>query len=136
MRRADKIAQHGHVGAVGANAAGIHRQAEHFGLFKIDTGIVQFRKAETLRGQYAVQSSRIHGTGRTMTPPRTTSYLVELVPVAFLPGSHSVLLCCFTRLLPLLFPIATSIPNTSHLPRWMRQAPKRFTLRFAANTAQ
>jgi len=51
---ADEVAENGDVGAVDANAAGIHREAEPFGLFEIDSGVIQFGKAETLRGQNAI----------------------------------------------------------------------------------
>lgn len=91
---ADEVAEDGDVGAVDTDAAGIDREAKSFGLFEIDTCVVQFGKAETLCGQNAIEARRIHGTGRTMTAPRTPCYLVELLPVAFLPGRHTVLLCC------------------------------------------
>ncbi len=89
---ADEIAEDGDVGAVHTDAAGIDREAELFGLFEIDTCVVEFGKAETLRGQNAIEARRIDGTGRTMPFPRTPRYLVELLPVAFLPGLHSLLL--------------------------------------------
>ena len=101
---ADEVAEDGDVGAVNANAAGIDREAELFGLFEIDTRVVEFREAETLRGQNAIEARRIDGTGRTMPFPRTPRYLVELLPVAFVPGLHSLLLGC-VRVKALTFPL-------------------------------
>ena len=40
--RADEIAQNGDVGAVGADAAGIHGQTEALGEIEIHAGIIQF----------------------------------------------------------------------------------------------
>ena len=91
---ADEVAEDGDVGAVDTDAAGIDREAELFGLFEIDTCVVEFGKAETLRGQNAIEARRIDGTGRTMPFPRTPRYLIELLPVAFVPGLHSLLLVC------------------------------------------
>ena len=91
--RADEVAEDGNIGAVDTNAAGIDGQAEPFGLFEIDICVVEFGKAKSLRGQDAIEAGRINRAGRTMTAPRTPRYLVELLPVAFLPGRHTVLLC-------------------------------------------
>src|SRR5882762_8516078 len=113
---ADEVAEDGDVGAVDTDAAGIDRQAELFGLFEIDTCVVEFGKAETLRGQNAIEARRIDGTGRTMPFPRTPRYLVELLPVAFVPGLHSLLLVYHFSLAPLA-PLA-----------WPLQ-PHAFTLR-------
>src|SRR5258706_386042 len=108
---ADEVAEDGDVGAVDTDATCIDRQAELFGLFEIDTCVVQFGKAETLRGQNAIEARRIDGTGRTMTAPRTTSYLVELLPVAFLPGPH------FANLRFVPSTLDLSLPTTCTLPR-------------------
>ena len=89
MGRADKVAEDGNVGTVGTDATGVNREAELFGLLEVDSSIVEFRKAETLRGQNAIQTRRINRTRRAMTAPRATSYLVELLPIAFLPSGHS-----------------------------------------------
>jgi hypothetical protein len=89
---ADEVAEDGYIGSICTDAAGIHREAEFFGLFEIHAGIVKFRQTETLRGQDAVEARRIYRTGRTMTAPWTSSYLVELLPIAFVPRSHCLLL--------------------------------------------
>src|SRR5438445_9502541 len=102
---ADEVAEDGDVGAVDADAAGIDREAELFGLFEIDARVVQFGKAETLRGQNAIEACRIHRTGRTMPFRRTPRYLVELLPVAFVPGLHSLLLVYHFSLAPLRRPL-------------------------------
>jgi hypothetical protein len=62
-------------------------------LLEIDTSVIKFRKAETLRGQYPIETRRVDRTRRTMTTPRATSYLVELVPIAFLPSRHCGATC-------------------------------------------
>jgi hypothetical protein len=89
---ADKVAKDGHIRAVDSDAAGVHGQAELFGLFKIYTRVIEFREAETLRGQNAVKACRIDRAGRTMTAPGAARYLVELLPVAFVPSGHAVVL--------------------------------------------
>jgi len=86
---ADEVAEDGNIGAVGADAAGVNGETELFGLFEINPCVVEFGKAETLRGQNAIQTRRINRTRRAMTAPRATSYLVELLPIAFLPSGHS-----------------------------------------------
>jgi len=122
VRRADEVAEDGDVGAVDTDASGIHRETEFFGLFEIDSRVIQFGEAKTLCRQYAVQTRRIDRAGRTVPSPRTPRYLVELLPVAFLPGRHSVNLKISALTLgPLLL-------NTSSVSRWMLQRPKRFTL--------
>ena len=113
---ADEVAEDGDVGAVDTDAAGIDRQAELFGLFEIDTRVVQFGKAETLRGQNAIEARRIDGTGRTMPFPRTPRYLVELLPVAFVPGLHTVLLGC-ARVEALTFPFAAFATAATSISR-------------------
>ena len=113
---ADEVAEDGDVGAVDADAAGVDRQAELFGLFEIDTRVVQFGKAETLRGQNAIEACRIHRTGRTMPFPRTPRYLVELLPVAFVPGLHSLLLGC-VRVEALTFPFAAFAAAATSISR-------------------
>ena len=83
-----EVAKDGDVGTVDTDAAGVHRETEFFGLFEIDTGIVEFGQAKTLRGQHAIQARGINRTGRAMTAPGASCYLVELLPIAFLPGGH------------------------------------------------
>ena len=86
--RANKITEYGNVWAIGADAAGVHGQAEALGKLKIHTGIVEFRKAETRRGQHAIETRRINGARRTMALPGTARKFVELLPVAFVPRIH------------------------------------------------
>jgi len=111
---ADEVAEDGDVGAVDTDAAGIDREAELFGLFEIDACVVEFGKAETLGGQHAIEARRIDGTGRTMPFPRTPRYLVELLPVAFMPSLHSLLLLYHFSLAPLEWPLQ---PNAFTLRR-------------------
>src|SRR5262249_35128879 len=56
----------------------------------IDSGVVQFRQAKTLRWRNTIQTRRIDGARRTMTAPRSAGDFVKLVPVAFLPSGHCV----------------------------------------------
>jgi len=84
----DEIAEYSDVGAVGADAAGVHGQAEALGKFEIDSGIVEFRQAETRCGEHAVKARRINGAWRTMALPRTAGEFVKLLPIAFVPGIH------------------------------------------------
>ena len=88
--RADEIAQDGDVGAVGADAAGIHRQAEALGEVEINAGIVKFRQAKTLRRQDAVYARGVHRPRGTVTLPRAARQFVKLLPIAFVPSRHSI----------------------------------------------
>jgi hypothetical protein len=87
-RGTDEIAEYSDVGAIGADAASIHGQAEVLGKFEIDTGIIEFREAEARSGEHAVEARRINGAWRPMALPRTARQLVELLPIAFVPGIH------------------------------------------------
>lgn len=49
-RGTHEIAQYRHVGTIGANAPGIHRQAQALRLIEIDARIIQFGQTKTLRG--------------------------------------------------------------------------------------
>src|SRR5579871_3206918 len=97
-RAAHEIAKHGHVGAIGADASCVHRQTEAFGLIEIDTGIIEFGEAESLRWKHAVQSRRVHGPGRTMPLPWTSRQFIKLLPIAFVPSRHSLLATRLVRL--------------------------------------
>src|SRR5271157_25539 len=88
---ADEIAQNGDVGAVGADAAGVHGEAEALGEFEVDTSIIEFGKAETRGGLHAVETRRVDRAWRAMTLPGTARQLVELLPVAFVPRIHRML---------------------------------------------
>jgi len=89
--RADEIAQDGNIGPVGADAPGIHGQAEALGEIEIDAGIIQFGQAETLRGQHAIYARRVHRPRRTVTLPGAARQFVKLLPIAFVPSRHSIL---------------------------------------------
>src|SRR6476660_6741483 len=70
-----------------------------------------------------------------MTAPRTPRYLVELLPVAFLPGLHTVLALLRSFFVPFvltahLLPVVCFYSLlTSSIRPWMRRVLKRFTLR-------
>src|SRR5882672_3248484 len=87
---ADEIAQNGNVGAINADASGVHRQAEAFGQIQIHAGVVQFRQAETLRWQYAIQTRRVDRPRRPVTLPRAARQFVKLLPIAFVPSRHAI----------------------------------------------
>jgi hypothetical protein len=55
-RGADEVTEDADVGFVGADAAGVHREAEAFGEIEIHTGVVELGKAITLSGGNAVQA--------------------------------------------------------------------------------
>ena len=86
---ADEFAQDRDVGAVDTDAASIDGEAETFGEIEIDAGVIEFRKAVTLRGRNTIETGRIDRPGRTMTAPRAARQFVELLPIAFLPSGHS-----------------------------------------------
>jgi hypothetical protein len=90
-RRADKIAQNSNVGAIRANASGIHGQTKPLGKIEIHAGIIKLGQAETLRGQHTIQTRRIHWPRRAVTLPRAARQFVKLLPIAFVPGRHSIL---------------------------------------------
>jgi len=90
-RRSHKVAQHGHIGPVRTNAPSIHGQAELLGLVQIDACVVQFGQAETLRGQHPIQTGRIDRAWWPMPLPGPSCQLIELLPIAFVPSSHSCL---------------------------------------------
>ena len=55
-RGADEFPQDGNVGAVNTDAAGVHGKSEALGEIQIDSCIVQFRQAVTLRGRDTIQA--------------------------------------------------------------------------------
>src|SRR5713226_7185453 len=87
--RAHKIPQDRDVRAIGTDAPSVDRQAEALGEIQIDTGVVQFRQAKTLRRQYAIQARGIDGTRRPVALPGTARQLVKLLPIAFVPSRHA-----------------------------------------------
>src|SRR5947207_12328628 len=96
--RADEIAQHSNVRAVGADASGVHGQAEALGKVKIHARVVQLRQAETLRGQHAIYPCRIDRPRRAVTSPGAPRQLVKLLPIAFVPSRHFNLNCGTVRI--------------------------------------
>jgi hypothetical protein len=90
-RAANKIAQHGNVGTVGADASRVNGQTEPFGLIKVDAGVIKLRQAETLCGEHTIQARRIYGTGGAMPLPWPPRQFIELLPIAFVPSGHSFL---------------------------------------------
>jgi hypothetical protein len=88
----DEIAEYGNVGAVGAKATRVDRKAETLGKFEIDIGVIEFREAEAGGGQHAIEAARIDGSRRAMTLPRAARQFVELLPIAFVPSRHAVVL--------------------------------------------
>src|SRR5260370_42237163 len=90
-RRADEIAQNSNVGAVSADTPGVHRQTKTLGKVEIHTRIVEFRQAETLRRQHAIQASRVDRPWRAGTPPGPPRQLRSLLPTACFPGADFLL---------------------------------------------
>ena len=87
-RGANEIAQDSDVRTVSADAAGVDGKAEALGDIEIDSGVIEFRKAETLRGQNTIDARRIDGTRRAVTLPGAPRQFVELLPIAFVPRGH------------------------------------------------
>ena len=86
--RAHEITQHCNVWAVRADASGIHWQSQALGKIEIDARVIQFRQAESLRRQYAVQPRRIDRPRRAVTLPGPARQFIKLLPIAFVPGRH------------------------------------------------
>jgi hypothetical protein len=86
---ADEFAQGGNVGAVGADAAGVHGEAESFGLLDAEAGVVQFSEAVPFGGDEAIAARTVHGTQRAMVVPALAYDIEEVVPVS--PVPHGVL---------------------------------------------
>src|SRR5260370_39797745 len=84
------MAQNGNMGAVRADAPGIHRQTEPLGKIEIHTRVVQLGQAETLRRQHTLDARRIHRPRRAGTPPRAPHQPLKPVPTPFLPTRHSL----------------------------------------------
>ncbi len=106
-RGAHEIAQDGNVGAIRANSSRIHGKSQLLGKIQVHAGVIEFRKAEPLGGQYAIQARRINRPRWTVTPPRTPRHFVELLPIVFVPSRHAVW-------------------QLALLTHWMRGAPGRF----------
>lgn len=80
-----KIAQHGNVWAISPDAACIYGEAKPFGGFQVYPGVVEFRQAKAHRGKHTINSTWIHGAGRTVLMPPAVDYCEELVPIVFVP---------------------------------------------------
>src|SRR5215469_13935608 len=83
--RTYEVAQHGHVRTIRADAPCIHGQPETLGEIQVHAGIIQFRKAEACRRQYAIHSGGIDRPRRAVALPRAASQLIKLLPIAFVP---------------------------------------------------
>jgi hypothetical protein len=116
-RRPDEIAQNGYIGAISADASGIHGKSETLGEIEIHARVVQLRQAKPLGGQNTIDARRIHRTRRAVTPPRAPRQLVKLLPIAFVPSRH------------ILFQGKSSAASgkTFASTLWMRARPIRFT---------
>lgn len=95
LRRAHKVAQHGHIRPIHSNASRIDGQSEPLRQVEIHSRIIQFRQAVTCRRQHAVHTRRIHRPRWTVAPPRSTRQLVILLPIPFVPRRHLALLYVF-----------------------------------------
>src|SRR5260370_15956476 len=84
-RRADEITQHSNIGAVLADAPGVHRQTEPLGEIEINARVVQLRQTKSLRRQYSVYACPIHRPTRSVTPPPAPRWLRKLFPIAVVP---------------------------------------------------
>jgi hypothetical protein len=88
-RGAYEIAQHGDVGAVSPDSPRVYRKSEAFSEIQVNTGVIQLRKTESLRGKHTIAPGRINRARRTVVPPRAAGHLVELLPIGFAPGRHT-----------------------------------------------
>jgi len=88
---ADEVAEDGDVGAIGADATGVNGEAEAFGEIEIHAGVVQLREAEARGGLHTVHSGRIDGPRWAVALPGAARYLIELLPIAFVPSVHCAL---------------------------------------------
>jgi hypothetical protein len=118
-RAAHKITKHGHVRTIRADASRIHRQTKPFGLIKINAGVIEFGKTETLRGEHTIQARRIHRTGRTVPLPWPPRQFIKLLPIAFVPSRHSLLAASSVRLQQALSFPTSMHPNYLTLLHWM-----------------
>lgn len=87
-RGTHEVPESGDVGAVRANAASIHREAEALSEIEIYARVIQLRETEPGSGLHAIQTGGIDRTGRAMALPGTARYLVKLLPIVFVPSVH------------------------------------------------
>src|SRR5262249_29063669 len=117
--RANEVAQNSDVGTVDADASSVHWETKLLCLLEIHASIVKFGQTKALRGQNAIQPRGIHRARRAVTPPGASRYLVELMPIAFLPSGHSASL--------LRQHLRLTYYSQSDLLPWMHGLSKRFT---------
>jgi len=89
-RRANEVAQHGHIGTVSADAPCIHGQTQLLSEVEIDARIIQLGQTESLRRQHAINPCWIHRPRRPMTLPRAARQFIKLFPIPFVPSCHFV----------------------------------------------
>ncbi len=87
-RRLHEIPKHSNVWTVGTDSPRIHGQPEPLREIQINTGIIQFGKAEALSRKHAIQARRIHRPRRAVALPGAARQFVKLLPIAFVPGAH------------------------------------------------
>ena len=85
-----EIAQHGDVRSIGSDSSRVHRKPEALRQLQVDAGVIQLRKAESLRGEHAIEPRRINRAGWTVMSPRAARRLVEPLPIVFAPGRHTI----------------------------------------------
>jgi hypothetical protein len=90
-RGTHEVSQGRNVGTISPDAPRVYWQAQAFSQIQIQSGIVQFRQAETLRRQNPIYPRRIDGPGRAMALPRPARQLIKLFPISFVPGRHFIL---------------------------------------------
>src|SRR5712691_2375146 len=82
---ANEIAQHRHVGPVSLYAACIYGEAEPFGHFEVDPGVIEFREAKAHSREHTMGSARINRARRPVLVPPAVNNREELVPIVFVP---------------------------------------------------
>src|SRR5690348_5288041 len=73
--------ERGHIGLVAADAQGVHRQAQHFGLFEAKSCIIKLSQAVALGGNQAIAGGAVH-RARRIRHCSAPAYPVEkVVPI-------------------------------------------------------
>ena len=104
---ADVFAQRADVGAVGADAAGVHGQAEDLRLLDAQAGVVKLGEAVAFGGHEAIAVRPIERARRSLHPRALHHDIEEIVPVPAVPH------------------IALTSPVRRVSPNWMQQRPIR-----------
>jgi hypothetical protein len=86
---ADVFAESGDVGAERADTACVNGDAEIFGLFDAETGIIEFGEAVAFRGCEPISAGHIHGARRPVRMPPLSYDVEEVVPISAVP--HHIL---------------------------------------------